>query len=151
MEDNAHLTADAIRPSAGSAGSSSTQEISAVGGGPLFARQREISPQVLLLNFLSPEDQTVLSRRSVFRLWQESPNFTMNFARVLRECRFAAFFWETPPVNNATLDEDFECVRGEGGGGGNPLVGREAGIIYSFGNTTIPPLDFWQYFWESTV
>ena len=33
MEDNAHLTADAIRPSAGSAGSSSTQEISAVGGG----------------------------------------------------------------------------------------------------------------------
>ena len=54
-------------------------------------------------------------------------------------------------MNNATLDEDFECVRGEGGGGGNPLVGREAGIIYSFGNTTIPPLDFWQYFWESTV
>lgn len=42
--------------------------------------------------------------------WQEGPDLTNAFIRVLAEAPFDAYFFETPPVSRDTLDRSFEFV-----------------------------------------
>ncbi|MEM7656685.1 MAG: hypothetical protein AAF399_11190 [Bacteroidota bacterium] len=51
-----------------------------------------------------------LSVRAVFALWQESADFRDFYTRSLVEVPFAAFFWETSPVNQDRLEQAFEWV-----------------------------------------
>jgi len=51
-----------------------------------------------------------LSFRTVLELWSVSAEFRKFFSASIRASSFDAFFWETPPVTNQTLDRDFEFV-----------------------------------------
>jgi hypothetical protein len=44
------------------------------------------------------------------RLWRESDEFGRYFTALLAGSSFTAFFWETPPVTQQTLDRPFEFV-----------------------------------------
>jgi hypothetical protein len=59
-------------------------------------------------------DNEPLSFRSVLDLWQGRPEFRTAFSKTLAASPFEAFFWETPPVTDATLDRPFEFVVVEG-------------------------------------
>jgi hypothetical protein len=48
--------------------------------------------------------------RQVIRAWQQDAGFSEVFLELLAAAPFEAYFWETPPVNTATLDRPFEFV-----------------------------------------
>jgi len=50
----------------------------------------------------------------VLHLWQTNASFRSFFTESVRDCGFDAFFWETPPVTLASLDNTFEFVVVEG-------------------------------------
>jgi|ERR1041384_4773222 hypothetical protein len=56
------------------------------------------------------EGPRVLSFREVILLWQENNEFRCYFTATIGESQFEAFFWETPPVTERTLDQPFEFV-----------------------------------------
>lgn len=41
---------------------------------------------------------------------QSSSSFRIQFSRLLSQNQFAAFFWETPPVNQDVLNQEFRFV-----------------------------------------
>jgi hypothetical protein len=51
-----------------------------------------------------------LSYLDVLQHWQRDMGFREYFESLLSEAPFAAFFWETPPVARATLEQPFEFV-----------------------------------------
>lgn len=51
-----------------------------------------------------------LSYLDVLHYWQHDPGFRRYFESLLSEAPFPAFFWETPPVADATLEQPFESV-----------------------------------------
>ena len=61
--------------------------------------------KVLLLR-----DSKPLPYADVVRLWQYEEGFRAFFISVLAEAPFSAYFWETPPVTEFTLDKTFEFV-----------------------------------------
>ena len=61
--------------------------------------------KVLLLR-----DSKPLPYADVVRLWQYEEGFRAFFISVLAEAPFSAYFWETPPVTEVTLDKTFEFV-----------------------------------------
>ncbi len=46
----------------------------------------------------------------VIHLWQQDESFQEFFTSLLADAPFSAFFWETPAVAQATVDQPFECV-----------------------------------------
>lgn len=63
---------------------------------------------VLRIGVLSEGIQ--LPYRDVLRHWQHDAGFREYFGSLLSEALFPAFFWETPAVSRATLDQPFEFV-----------------------------------------
>jgi hypothetical protein len=55
-------------------------------------------------------DGRFISFREFFDLLQTSQEFRFFFTATIAESPFQAFFWETPPVSNRTLDQQFEFV-----------------------------------------
>src|SRR5438045_1101483 len=55
-----------------------------------------------------------LSFRGVIALWCDSAEFREYFTTLLSESSFDAFFWETPPVTERTLNRSFEFVLVQG-------------------------------------
>jgi hypothetical protein len=55
-------------------------------------------------------DGKCLSYPDVLHHWQHDLRFRKYFESLLSEAPFPAFFWETPPVAEATLDQPFEFV-----------------------------------------
>jgi hypothetical protein len=55
-------------------------------------------------------DGKFISFREFVDLLQTSQEFRSFFAATIAESPFQAFFWETPPVSNQTLDQQFEFV-----------------------------------------
>ncbi len=51
-----------------------------------------------------------LSYAQVIDLWFKRESFTSAFTTLLRDSKFAAYFWETPPVTRETVNERFEFV-----------------------------------------
>ena len=51
-----------------------------------------------------------ISFREFIDLLQTSQEFRSFFSGTIADSPFQAFFWETPPVNNRTLDQQFEFV-----------------------------------------
>ena len=51
-----------------------------------------------------------LSFRETIGLWRTSAKFREYFTGLISESPFDAFFWETPPVTERTLDRPFEFV-----------------------------------------
>lgn len=50
------------------------------------------------------------SWRAVIEAWLRDPEFQDFFVTLLAEVPYAAYFWETPPITQASLDRSFECV-----------------------------------------
>ena len=46
----------------------------------------------------------------VVRHWQTNPAFREFFTSLLADAPFSAYFWETPPVTKANIDQAFEFV-----------------------------------------
>ena len=55
-------------------------------------------------------DGRPLSWRDVVDRWQNDPSFRRFFVSLLVDAPFPAYFWETPPVTNATINQEFEFV-----------------------------------------
>src|SRR5689334_20287810 len=55
-----------------------------------------------------------LSFGEVIELWNDSKEFREYFTTIISQSAFDAFFWETPPVTDATLGRPFEFVLVEG-------------------------------------
>jgi len=75
-----------------------------------------ISTQITTLNdghvlhFKLLRDGAPLSWSAVMNLLQTDQSFRCFFVAVLADAPFPAYFWETPPVTNASIDRDFEFV-----------------------------------------
>jgi hypothetical protein len=46
----------------------------------------------------------------IIQLWQHNPDFRTFFISLLADAPFSAFFWETPPITDATVNQVFEFV-----------------------------------------
>ena len=46
----------------------------------------------------------------VIELWQHDSSFRMFFISLLADAPMSAYFWETPPVKEASVDREFEFV-----------------------------------------
>src|SRR5262245_21926518 len=55
-------------------------------------------------------DGARLSHASVLDLWQRDQQFRAFFITLLTEAPFDAYFWECPPVTDATAARTFEFV-----------------------------------------
>jgi hypothetical protein len=55
-------------------------------------------------------DGRVTSFPEVLAGWQDSSECRALFLNVLAQARFAAFFWEMPPIARGLLDIPYECV-----------------------------------------
>lgn len=55
-------------------------------------------------------NDAALSFRDVFRLLEEDESFAGWYTDLLVDSRFAALFWEHPPVTPATIDRPYESV-----------------------------------------
>ena len=64
----------------------------------------------LTTKFTLDSSGEVLSFRAVLELWSNSAEFREFFTASICASPADAFFWETPPVTNETLDRDFEFV-----------------------------------------
>ena len=51
-----------------------------------------------------------LSWSSVIDRWQNEQSFRCFFVSILADAPFPAYFWETPPVTSATINQEFEFV-----------------------------------------
>ena len=51
-----------------------------------------------------------LTYAHVIRLWQEDSSFRTFFISLLTNSPYEAYFWETPPITQATSDRNFEFV-----------------------------------------
>ncbi|MBW8883122.1 MAG: hypothetical protein JF615_17400 [Asticcacaulis sp.] len=51
-----------------------------------------------------------LSTRQIHELWATDSDFCWLFSRTLADLPFDAFFWETPPLRQETIDGPFECM-----------------------------------------
>jgi hypothetical protein len=76
------------------------------------SRTHQIDPQTTKV--ILSGDRRDLSFRDVIGLWQNSDEFREFFKALIIECPFDAFFLETPPVTQQTLDRSFEFVLVEG-------------------------------------
>lgn len=63
-----------------------------------------------------------LSWSAVLSAWREHPGFRTYFAALLAQAPWPAFYWETPAINAAGLDREFEFVLTES----RHLAGAEA-------------------------
>lgn len=52
----------------------------------------------------------VISYWEVLALWQDNSEFRSYFSALLQQSPFAAFRWETPPLNSANAERAFEFV-----------------------------------------
>jgi hypothetical protein len=55
-------------------------------------------------------DGKTLTWSEVVDCWKNDQAFRCFFISILVDAPFPAFFWETPPVTNATIDQEFEFV-----------------------------------------
>ncbi|NET03501.1 MAG: hypothetical protein F6K16_01925 [Symploca sp. SIO2B6] len=53
---------------------------------------------------------TLLQWGEVIKLWQQDNEFRELFTTVLAKIPYPAFFWETPPITQNTLEQKFEFV-----------------------------------------
>lgn len=67
-----------------------------------------IDPRTLQITL--SDEGSALAYRQVIDLWQNSQAFRMFFTATIAESPLEAFFWETPPVSDRTLDRSFEYV-----------------------------------------
>ncbi len=63
-----------------------------------------------VLHFRLLRDGGPLSWSDVVDRWQNDQSFRRFFVSVLVEAPFPAYFWETPPVTDATISREFEFV-----------------------------------------
>ena len=63
-----------------------------------------------VLRFRLFRDGGPLSWSDVVDRWQNDQSFRCFFISILVNAPFPAYFWETPPVTNATINREFEFV-----------------------------------------
>ena len=70
--------------------------------------ETEANGQILKVSLY--REERALSYREVIELWRKHDGFRVSFNASLAEAPFAAYFWETPPVTQDTLEREFEFV-----------------------------------------
>jgi hypothetical protein len=55
-------------------------------------------------------NSTPVSYAQVLSHWQNDAEFRSMFIRILADCPYSAFRWETPPITKSNADRPFECV-----------------------------------------
>ena len=65
---------------------------------------------IKLFFYDGPDALRPLSWRDVLDLWANDDAFCATFSATLAETAMTAVFWETPPLDESTLDLAFECV-----------------------------------------
>jgi hypothetical protein len=63
-----------------------------------------------VLRYRLLHDAKPLSWSDVMVRWKNDQAFRCFFISILADAPFAAYFWETPPVTSATIDQEFEFV-----------------------------------------
>ena len=63
-----------------------------------------------VLRFRLLRDEEPLSWSGVVDRWQNDPSFRCFFVSILADAPFPAYFWETPPITRAAINQDFEFV-----------------------------------------
>lgn len=63
-----------------------------------------------ILHFELLREERPLHWSDVIDLWQADRAFRTFFVSLLADAPFPAYFWETPPVTSATIDDEFEFV-----------------------------------------
>lgn len=63
-----------------------------------------------VLRFGLLRDRQSLSWSEVMNRWQDEPAFRSFFNSIFIDAPFPAYFWETPPVTSATLNQEFEFI-----------------------------------------
>ena len=63
-----------------------------------------------VLRFRLLREEEPLSWSGVVDRWQNDPSFRCFFVSILADAPFPAYFWETPPLTRATINQDFEFV-----------------------------------------
>ncbi|NEO99882.1 MAG: hypothetical protein F6K58_14615 [Symploca sp. SIO2E9] len=66
--------------------------------------------KVQITQIISAKTSTILQWSEVIKLWQQDDEFRELFTTVLAKIPYPAFFWETPPINQKTLEQTFEFV-----------------------------------------
>ena len=56
------------------------------------------------------EDETLLTHRDVFRLWQEDAEFARYYAYTITSACYSGYCWETPPITSDVIDCEHEFV-----------------------------------------
>ena len=76
----------------------------------MFESQLEIlsSGRIQKISILSMAKPLLYSE--VVGQWQTNPAFRAFFISLLADAPFSAYFWETPSVTHATVNQIFECV-----------------------------------------
>lgn len=72
------------------------------------SHSQQISSQVIRTTLT--DNSSAISFRQVIDLWQTNKAFRKFFTAAITASSFDAFFWETPPVTNKTVERPFEFV-----------------------------------------
>ena len=71
--------------------------------------RREYIDSDRLQNFIL-ENDAQLTYQKVIELWQNNRSFREFFISALADIPMEAYFWETPPISNSTVNRQFEFV-----------------------------------------
>lgn len=75
-------------------------------------------------------DREALRYSEVLEHWCSDAGFRGYFIRLLADAPFPAYFWETPPITRASVDQLFECVLVDSPGLDGVAANRQAFAEY---------------------
>ena len=83
-------------------------------GSPFVAYSQAVADNTALRITLTKRStsgtETHISWQEVIDLWQHDADFRAMTTTILAQAPYSAFFWETPPITMATLQQPWECV-----------------------------------------
>lgn len=62
------------------------------------------------IRFRILQNDTLLSFREVFKLWENNPKFIDFYVQSIKDFSFKAFFWEHPGLTKQTITKAYECI-----------------------------------------
>ena len=76
----------------------------------MWKTQRELIDRDRIHKISILENGRQITYSEVIKLWQQNESFREFFISLLADTSMPAYFWETPPVSQATVEREFEFV-----------------------------------------
>ena len=76
----------------------------------MWKSKRELINDNLIHKISIFKDDKQITYLEVIDLWQQNEKFIEFFISLLADTSMPAYFWETPPINKATVGREFEFV-----------------------------------------